>query len=858
MLPTIPIVRQTFRGFRVLGISLALKAALYPARKAYHLARLTSEGVPTPARSRLRRFIAALNGPRHPEPPSREDFAFAGDLLHHRIDGQMIELVCDRGVLQITVLAPDMLRVRYRSDGQFEPPFSYAVTRGDEEWPAAHFAVVEAGDDLDTRTDRLVCQIGRKPCRLSFLDLDGTPISADTDGIGCAGGWVGCWRSLPADERIYGLGEKAAGLDHHGRRYEMWNTDPQTYSSGDDPLYMSFPLYLGLRNGTAYGLFFDNAHRSIFDVGRSSPSELSFLAEGGEMRYYFIHGPAMSNVLERYTELTGRMYLPPAWALGYHQNRWSYYPEARVRELAAEFRRQRIPCDAIHLDIHYMDGYRNFTWNRRRFPDPRGMIADLAQRGFKTVAMIDAGFKVDHANPVCADGLRHDVFLKHPDGRRFKGPVWPGDCYFPDYTDPQVREWFGDQYAALLDVGIAGIWNDMNEPAIISTRGASPPDHLRHDMDGHGGDHGGAHNVYGMQMARATCEGLRRLRPDRRPFIITRSAFAGIQRYALGWTADNKSTWESLALTVPMVLNLGLSGLAFTGPDTGGFEGDCSGELLARWNQLSLFTPLFRNHTALLTADQEPWAFGEPYTRINRQSIELRYRFLPAIYTAFWQCTQTGLPMMRPLFMDWQADERCATLEDQFLFGDYLLAAPVLTPATHERPVYLPAGEWYDWWTDERYIGPADVVASAPLDRLPLYVRAGAVIPMGEVMQFVGERAEERRQLHVYAGNGTSHLYEDAGDGWEHIAGHYRHSVFRSVWDEGVLILKRTASGHYAPAYRAFEVVLHGLGAAPTRVLVDGNPARVEWDEPALCTVVILPTDFETLVVEAPAAGTRG
>ena len=556
----------------------------------------------------------------------------------------------------------------------------------------------------------------------------------------------------------------------------------------------------------------------------------------------------MGAILERYTELTGRMYLPPLWSLGYHQNRWSYYPESRVRNLAAEFRRQRIPCDAIHLDIHYMDGYRNFTWDWCRFPTFASMIADLAGDGFKTVAMIDAGFKADRQNSVCADGLRRDVFIKHPDGRRFRGPVWPGNCYFPDYTDPKVREWFGQQYAVLLDLGIAGIWNDMNEPTIISTQGEFPPDHVRHDLDGQGGDHRAAHNVYGMQMARATCEGLRRLRPDQRPFIITRSAFAGTQRYSLGWTADNESTWESLAITIPMLLNLGLSGLAFVGPDTGGFEGACTGELLTRWNQLSLFTPLFRNHSALGTRDQEPWAFGEPYTTFNRQFIEWRYRFLPAIYTAFWQCSRDGTLMMRPLCMGWQNDPRCATIEDQFQFGDHLLVAPVLHEGQTTRSVYLPAGEWCDWWTDERIAGPAEIMADAPLDRMPLYVRAGAILPMGEAMQYVGETPVEKLTLHLYAGTGTSHLYEDTGDGWDHLEGDYRHTTFDVKWNGSELTLARGVEGSYAAACRRFDLVVHGLSKAATRAIADDEP--LEWQQDVNHTLTIRNlSEFDRLTI---------
>jgi len=520
--------------------------------------------------------------------------------------------------------------------------------------------------------------------------------------------------------------------------------------------------------------------------------------------------------------------------LGYHQSRWSYQPEARVRKLARDFREvYRVPCDCIHLDIHYMDGYRCFTWDAERFPDPAKKIADLHAMGFKIIVIVDPGIRADHDYPVCREGLERNVFCTYPDGETpFKAPVWPGDCYFPDFTDPRARMWWGDLCKTLTDVGVDGIWNDMNEPAIFGLRSTTMPQSIRHDMDGHAGGHAEAHNIYGMQMARATVEGLRQLRPDRRPVCITRSGWAGVQRYAMSWTGDNRSNWRHLWLSMPMVMNLGLSGLAHTGPDVGGFSQFASGELFTRWLQMGVFLPFCRAHTFVHSPDQEPWSWGEPYLAINRRYIELRYRLLPYLYTAFWQCAQTGLPIVRPLLLAFQDDAQTYTLEDQFMCGDAFLVAPVFEEDADRRSVYLPTGSWYNFWTDQHFHGPAWIDVDAPLERLPLFVRGGSVVPMGPVMQYVGEHPTGRLELHAYPRRvshlpdgrdnvGRSVLYEDDGRSWTFQDGEYRltrfalHSAGHPI---SRLELGRQVEGRYESGCRGFEVVVHGVDESPRSV----------------------------------------
>jgi alpha-glucosidase len=533
----------------------------------------------------------------------------------------------------------------------------------------------------------------------------------------------------------------------------------------------------------------------------------------------------MAAILERYTRLTGRMPLPPRWMLGYHQSRWSYYPEAQVREVADEFRRRRIPCDVVHLDIHYLDGYRVFCWDRERFPDPPRLLADLGEQGFRAIAILDPGVKVDPGYHVHDEGLARDAFCRLPGGGLFQGPVWPGRCYLPDFTDPAVRAWWGDLYQPLLEEGLAGFWNDMNEPAIF---GGEMPSTVRHSYEGQGAAHGPIHNVYGLQMARASAEGLERLRPGARLPLISRSGYAGLQRYALVWTGDNHSTWAHLRLGISICLNLGLSGLAFCGPDIGGFAGDCDGELLARWTQVGALTPFFRNHSAIGTAPQEPWAFGEPYESICRRWIELRYELLPYIYTAAWQAAQTGLPMMRPLSLAFPDDLRTYSLDDQFLLGDALLAAAVGHPGQRVRGVYLPGGQWYDFWTGRPAAG--QIEAAAPLERLPLYVRAGSVLPRGPVMQHTGEWPPEVLHLHVYPGDGQSWLYEDDGLTRDYGSGAFQLTCFLSqAAPGGDLVVLREVEGGFDPGYSRFQIHVHGLQVPPRRVRVDGRTVEADF-----------------------------
>jgi len=863
------------RYVRTFGLPVLLQAALYPFRKAYQEGRF-SGGAPgrgSPLRG-LRALLRQVGIPLGATQQAAGPRVTPGRVLSWRREegpgGGRVLLACERARIEIAVLAADLIRVRARArdapgedEGRpFPPFFSYAVARDEAAWPPVQVEIAEEERALSLRTSKLHCRIDMDRAAIAYLDPDGTLVHADREGLSwdAARREVRSSRALQPGEHVYGLGEKTTCLDKRGLAFEMWNRDPPNYAPGDDPIYANLPVILGLvdRLDTegrtyGYGLLYDHASRGRVDF-RDRMAIAHAPDPGGDLqRSYLFYGPSLRAVLDRYTELTGRPAMLPLWALGYHQNRWSYVPEARVREVAAALRERRIPCEAIHLDIDYMDGFRCFTWDRDRFPDPAGLIADLHAQGFKVVTMIDPGIKVDPRYAVYREGLREGVYCAYPDGRPFRGPVWPGECVWPDFTSPHARAWWGALYRSQVELGVDGFWNDMNEPSVFGHGGNTMPDVVRHDWEGVGADHCTAHNLYGMQMARASVEGLRALRPDERPLVISRSVWAGSQRTCTHWLGDNYADWAALRNVPQLVMNLGLSGIPFTGPDTGGFIGAPDPELLIRWNQLSIFTPFFRNHTAKTTPDQEPWALGEECERLSRAAIELRYRLLPYLYTAHWQSTQTGMPLMRPLLLAFQDDPHSVrgtggrSPDDVFMAGDALLVAPVYAPGQRERAVTLPPGAWFDFWDDTPYLDGETLSLAAPLERIPVLVRAGSAIPTWPAMQHTGERPAGSPALHLYAGTGQSVVYEDDGHSWACTEGAYRVTTLHLAWQRtpegGRLEVRRETKGGYAPGETEIEVVVHGLAGRVTGVAVDGEPWAVdngqeaEEDRP-LCLLV--------------------
>jgi alpha-glucosidase len=523
------------------------------------------------------------------------------------------------------------------------------------------------------------------------------------------------------------------------------------------------------------------------------------------------------------------MPMPPRWALGYHQCRYSYYPESTVRFVAQNFRVRRIPADTIWLDIHYQDGYKPFTWDAERFPNPARLVSDLSQQGFRVVTIVDAHPKKESGYEPYDTGIAGDHFVKNADGSIYEAPVWPsraernpGPSVFPDFTRPPTRTWWGSLYARFLDLGIAGIWNDMNEPAVFDTPTGTMPLDVRFDNEGAPASHAAVHNVYGLLNARSTYEGLQRLRPNARPFVLTRATYAGGQRYAAVWAGDNVSEWTHLRGSIPVLLGMGLSGMPFVGVDIGGFAEAPSAELYTRWLQLGVFYPFMRTHTTFGTPDQDPWSYGTDHEALNRRAIELRYELLPHIYNVMHDASVSGLPALRPLMLEFPNDPVTYGLDDEAMFGRDLLIAPVLWPNASERSVYLPAGTWVDFWTGARFAGNATYRVPVTLRSIPIFVRAGALIFEHPVVQHTGElRGQPLRIVAAAGGDGETSLYEDDGETRAYEQGMSVTRVFRHrSTAESETIAIGAPTGSFRPSPRDLWLLVRR--ASPARVAVGG------------------------------------
>jgi alpha-glucosidase len=747
--------------------------------------------------------------------------------------------------VHIGFVTPDVVRVRMSPGGSFQPDVSYAIA-GTPPRSKARLTKRGALTGLRSETGTRVTIRTRPELAISVHDSAGRLV-LETDparpmAFDAADHAVET--SIRRDDYAlyYGFGEKTFPLSRHQQFMVMWNADVPDYPAGHDPSYQSIPFFISLHEGRSYGLFFNNTWRSWFDMGKTDPRRYRFGASGGELDYYVFTGGAERSpaaVLRDYTALTGRGALPPLWALGYQQSRWSYMTQEKVLDIAHELRKRRIPADVLYLDIDHMDGFRVFTWHPKAFPDPKRMLAQLHDDGFHAVTIVDPGVKFERDYPIYRSGHEQGLYVRNADGSELHEKVWPGVCAFPDFTLPAARAWFGSLYKPALELGVDGFWNDMNEPGVFAAAGFDRPEislgpqktfplAARHAGDGIPGTHAQYHNVYGMQMARASFEGLRGLRPDRRPFVLTRAGFAGVQRYAAVWTGDNSPTWSHLALTIPMLTNLSISGVPFVGADVGGFMGSPSAELNARWLQAAALTPYFRTHSNDVSAAREPWAFGAEYEAINRRTIELRYQLLPYLYTLFADNEQSGIPPMRPLWFAYPGDTRASLVDDQFLLGGDLLVAPVLQEGQTSREVYFPKGDaWIDWWDGTRHAAGTQAKVAAPLDRLPLFIRAGASIPAAPVVQHTALMKNAPLTFVVALGaDGSSHVFQDAGDGYG-----YRKGAARTIHitqDAHGVQLDVPANQHYQ---RVGFIEFVGLGAAPAGVRIDGKVAQdVQFD----------------------------
>jgi alpha-glucosidase len=739
-----------------------------------------------------------------------------GNVKSVSINNQQLNITTDNAYAQVTVYSANIIRVRMDKQ-QLAADFSYAVIGTPQKTKAT---ITQDAQQVSIVTDSLKAIITKTPFAVKFYTLDGKVINEDETGLNTS--WVNesvtTYKKMQDGERFIGLGEKTGDLDRHGNGYTNWNSDVYGYSAGQDPLYSTIPFYIGIHHGLNYGIFMDNTYQSDFNFGSSNNRFSSFGARGGEMNYYFIYHKLVADIIGSYTSLTGRMKMPPMWSLGYQQNRYSYYPETEVFRIAQTMREKKIPADGITLDIHYMDKYKVFTWDKNRFPDPKKMTDKLKDMGFKLTLIVDPGVKQEPGYGVFDRGFKDDVFIKYPDNTNYTGEVWPGWCNFPDFTNPKARTWWGSEIKKYADEGVSGLWNDMNE---ISTWGQKMPDNVLFDYEGRKASHLQARNIYGLEMIRASYDGAR-ASFGKRPFILTRSGYSGLQRYAAIWTGDNRAEDSHMLAGVRLLNSLGLSGVPFTGMDIGGFTGNGTPSLYARWIQIGAFNPYFRSHTGINTKSAEPWAFGEEVLEISRNYINLRYKLMPYLYSTFYEATQNGHPVMRSLAIDYTHDSNIYNTEfqNQYMFGSAFLVAPFEGYATTTfGKVYFPAGKWYDLYNGEVQNGGQQKILQLSMHKLPVYVKESSIIPMQSLVQTTAQKPTDTLTLNIYQGNINNSFtyYEDDGESYAYEGGAFYKRVINYDAAKKTITFGK-ADGALKSKFNNIKVVFHGFGNGAIKI----------------------------------------
>lgn len=798
-----------------------------------------------------------------------------GAVVHVQTLPNGVRLLTAHGVEEIDVLRPDVLRVRISPDAQLPEDASWAVV------PAAHQStssakVASSSSTISVSTPAVALTINRRDLTLTVRDTSGRVLLEDAAPPCFNGKSFRISEQMPHDEHYFALGDKTGPLDRRGEAFELWNTDSYRFQESTDPLYKSIPFFMTFRAGNAAGVFLDNTWRSNFDFGKDVRDVYSFGAVDGPLDYYIFAGPTPRDVVEQYTWLTGRPPLPPMWMLGYQQSRYTYAPEQRLMDVATRLRTDKIPADVVYLDIGFQQKNRPFTVDTTTFPDFTGMIARLKQMNFKLVVITDLHIaKVPDAGYAPYDtGIAQNQFVHNPDGSVFSGIVWPGPSVFPDFTRSATRVWWGNLYTQFVHDGVSGFWNDMNEPSVFNTPNKTMPLDVVHRIDSDDfakrtATHAEIHNVYGMENSRATFDGLRKLLPDERPFVLTRATYAGGQRYAATWTGDDSSTWNHLRMTAPMLKNLGLSGFSFSGADVGGFAGTPPTDLLTRWLEIGAFQPIDRDHTEAGTGDQEPWVGGPEQEDIRRRFIDARYRLMPYIYTLAEETARTGLPMMRPVFLDYPkaaSDGHPIDVDpstgDEFLLGHDLLIAP--SPYPEEPDAYtveFPTADWYDYWTGERVPAShpgAPAVAGVPpsgadlvpltasvhpqLSVLPVYVRGGAILPIAPLVQSTSETPQGPLTLRVYAGpDCKGSMYLDDGHTYAYQQGDFLRLDFACEVSNGAMTVKVAEHGSFKPWWNAVRVEIYGWQPQGSTASVGGEASSVDVTRSGEASVLTVP-----------------
>ena len=744
--------------------------------------------------------------------------------------------------IEITTLRDDVIRVR-SWQGTAEPEnASWAVLP-----EALHSTARVTPDASGFSTGKLRVALSPE-LLLTVTDNSGNILQQDAEPVVRRGADFRVYKRRTEDDHFFGLGDKPGPLDRSGEAFTMWNTDHFGWQESTDPIYKSIPFFFDMKQGRTLGVFFNNTYRSFFDFGRENPNEYSFGSVDGAADYFLLYGPTPKQVLTDYAWLTGPTPLPPLWSLGFQQSRYTYSPESELVEVEHRLRADKIPSDVLWLDIDFQKNNMPFNVDPERFPNFPQLVKNLAADQFRLVVITDLHIARQPGIGYAPydSGVAGDHFVKLPDGSTYVGTVWPGPAVFPEFTQQQSMEWWGSLFKPFIADGVAGFWNDMNEPAVFNTPTKTMPDDVQHRIDMPGmrkrtTDHREIHNVFGMLNSEGTYDGMLAARPNERPFVMTRASFAGGQRYAVTWTGDNSATWNHLRMTMPQLMNLGLSGFSMAGADVGGFAGSPPADLLTKWLEVSAFQPIDRDHSAKGTRRHEVWVDGPEQEAIRRRFIEERYRLLPYFYTTTEHTSHDGVPLMRPLFVEFPdatTDGHPFDLEaggSEFLVGSDLLVAPNPSPeeiAPYE--VHLPPGTWYDYWTGERFeraakaatrdleqrdqLHPAQPLMITPtLDALPVYVHGGSILPIEPLTQSTAETPQGPLTLRVYPATDrsaacTGEVYTDDGHSFNFRQGEYARITFSCALrqDGSMTFTIAPQQGGFHPWWSEYRLEIYG------------------------------------------------
>ncbi|MGU8956625.1 glycoside hydrolase family 31 protein [Clostridium perfringens] len=720
---------------------------------------------------------------------------------NYEINHNNIDIYFSNMKITLTIFENDIVKV-FIGDKYEESISTNGVV---DDLGKGEFIVEEDSNFVIIKGTKVLTFVDKNTTEISFKDLDGNIINEDfqpsfKDEEGNV--YISKVNDCLA---YYGLGEKGGDLNKKGCYTENFNTDDPETDDDSITYYKTIPFYVALKEEATYGIFFDNSFRSYFDMGKEMGDRIFFGAIGGQIQYYFISGENIKEVVKNYTALTGRMEMPPLWSLGYQQCRFSYFSQEEVRELVKTFEEKDIPLDVVYLDIDYMDGFRVMTFKTPNFDDAAGLISDLKEKGIRTITIIDPGVKVDEEYDVFKRGKEGNHFTKKLDGEMFIGAVWPGDSAFPDFSNKDCREWWKSELKKFIsEHGMDGIWNDMNEPCVFNNDHKTMLETCLHNSDNGVIEHKEFHNRYGFEMSRCSKEAQEELHPNERGFSMTRATYAGGQRYSSVWTGDNMSLWSQMRMSISMNANLGISGFSFVGNDVSGFGLDSSEELFIRWMEMGTFIPIFRNHSNMYTRRQEPWAFGPRAEKIAKKSIELRYELLPYIYDLYYISHKEGLPIFRPMIMEYEKDMNLLNMREQFMLGENMIVAPVLYEGERSKTVYLPKGIWFNYFTMEKLQGGKWYKLPCELDEILVFVKEGAIIPTyNKKFRNVKERPKNIL-LKVFGENAKGFHYNDDGHTMEYLEGKYTYMDIKVV--DGKEELKLINNG-YSIEEIEFEII---------------------------------------------------